>query len=96
MARIAEVMTEPQQVALVVALRQAGTTADVVQVAANERTIGSLLRGSSPLIEERGSKRVLTPLGLDVARYLMGTGDFDGMIPNMGDLLPPMPDNRRQ
>jgi len=91
MERIIETLTEPQQMALVVAMQQAGHLTEVIQVTANERTIGSLLRGNGQLIREVGRKRVLTPLGRDVARYLTGTRSFD-TLPDMDDLLPPMPD----
>lgn len=89
--RIAEALTEAQQLALVMAWRQA-SGGSAVQVAANERTIGALLKGAGPLIEEKAGRRVLTGLGEDVAGYLSATHTF--AIPDFGSLLPEGPKSR--
>jgi hypothetical protein len=89
MERIIEGLTEPQQMALVASLRAAKEGAEVT-VSANERTIGSLLKGDAPLIREAdGRRRVLTGLGLDVARYLKETRSFN--LPDLGSLVSGLP-----
>lgn len=88
MERIIEGLTEPQQMALVAALRGATEGAEVT-VSANERTIGSLLKGPAPLIREDASRRVLTGLGLDVAHYLKANRDFN--LPDLGSLVSGLP-----
>lgn len=83
--RIAEVLTEAQCVALVIAWRQTDGR-NPVPVSANERTIGALMKGSGPLVEEMDGRRFLTGIGEDLARHLAGTRNFD--IPDFGVLLP--------
>lgn len=77
MERIIESLTRSQQVVLFNALRQSDRR-DVVTVdSANERTVGSLMRGEAPLIREnRAHRRVLTGLGRAVADYLIKTREF--------------------
>lgn len=89
MERIIDPLTSVQQSVLVHALEQSKRR-DVVPVSsANERTVVSLMRGVSPLIREnRVRRRVLTPLGMDVAKYLIATRDFptmdlDSIIPDL-------------
>ncbi len=89
MERIIEPLTQAQQSVLAHAMGESKRW-DVVTVAsANERTVVSLMRGPSPLIREnRVHRRVLTPLGMDVAKYLIATRDFpamdlDSIIPDL-------------
>lgn len=87
MERIIESLTDRQQMALVTAFRQPD---GYVRVAANEWTIGSLLRGNGPLIQEVGAMRVLTPLGQDVARYLKEEKKFSA-LPDISTMIPELP-----
>lgn len=87
MERIIESLTRAQQEVLVNAMRNSRRR-DVITVdSANERTIGSLMRGKAPLVwENRLHRRVLTGLGKEVAKYLISTRDTS-MI-DIGSIIP--------
>jgi len=70
-------LTDAQRLALATAKVKADRDARTVLVYANENTIKSLMGGPGPLVEEDGKLRKLTSLGMDVARYLLATGDWE-------------------
>lgn len=89
MERIIEPLTPGQQNVLAHAMEESKRWDVVAVSSANERTVVSLMRGPAPLIREnRVRRRVLTPLGMDVAKYLIATRDFaamdlDSIIPDL-------------
>jgi hypothetical protein len=69
-------LTQPQRRALVESLIVARMDSDVVLVDGNERSVSALIRHQPPLIVVEGRRRYLSPLGLDMARFLYATGEF--------------------
>lgn len=70
-------LTQTQRDAIVGSLVATDPKADVVLIDAAEGTVRSLMRRTPPLVREEGARRFLNKLGLDVARYLYTTGNYE-------------------
>lgn len=69
-------LTKPQRTTLVESLIVSRMDHDVVLVDGNERSIAALTKHRPPLVITDGRRRYLSPLGLDMARFLYTTGEF--------------------
>jgi len=70
-------LTSSQRSALVGSLLVTRPNADTVLVDGNESSVNALIRHHPPLIREEGSRRFLSVLGLDIARYLRDTNQYE-------------------
>jgi hypothetical protein len=70
-------LTEAQRLVLVTSKVSADKDASIVPVYGNENTLKSLMNSPAPLVVDgQGRIRQLSPLGMDVARYLLTTGNY--------------------
>lgn len=76
LAYMVDHLSQPQRAVLVLSKIRAGDM-EFAPVYDNENVVRSLMRGTSPLVEEIGSDRCLSELGKEVARYLIQSGDFE-------------------
>lgn len=67
---IGDSLTQPQRRALVRSLVLCGQGTRVRLIGADENTVRALKRGYSPLVDQDGTERFLTPLGVAVARVI--------------------------
>jgi len=70
-------LTAPQRNALAGSLLVSRPDADVILIDGNEKTVRALMHNDPPLVRQEGSRRFLSVLGLDIARYLRDTNQYE-------------------
>lgn len=74
MDRLIDPLTQAQREILAGALGAAGRSAAEVPVDGHGQSLRGLMRDPSPLVEHDDGRLLLTPLGIDVAAYLLDSG----------------------
>lgn len=70
-------LTAPQRAALVGSLLATRPNAETILIDGNERSVAAMLRHEPPLVRQEGNRRFLSVLGLDIARYLRDTNQYE-------------------